>query len=172
MARKALLVGINRYPDPENRLNGCVNDVRQVRALLQQHYGFDRPSAFDILLDAQATTAAIRAALGRLVAGARPGDLLVFHYSGHGSQVPDRDGDETADGLDEIICPYDLDWRHPIKDDDLYWRALTNNLRFLLCVPVMIAISIALPTRPIGTSPRLGDAPRHPLVVRFPVAWP
>jgi hypothetical protein len=91
-----------------------------MRTLLQQHYGFDRPSAFDVLLDAQATTAAIRAGLGRLVAGAKPGDLLVFHYSGHGSQVPDRDGDETADGLDEILCPYDLDWRHPIKDDDLY----------------------------------------------------
>ena len=119
MSRRALLVGINRYPDPAHRLNGCVNDARQVRALLLQHYGFE-PSALTLLLDAQATTGAIRSGLRWLVEGARPGDVLVFHYSGHGSQVPDRDGDETADGLDEIICPYDLDWDDPIADDDLH----------------------------------------------------
>ena len=50
----------------------------------------------------------------------QPGDVLVFHYSGHGSQVPDRHGDEVDDGLDEIICPYDLDWDDPFTDDDLY----------------------------------------------------
>jgi hypothetical protein len=33
--------------------------------------------------------------------------------------VPDRNGDETTDRLDEILCPYDLDWDHPITDDDL-----------------------------------------------------
>ena len=120
IARKALLVGLNRYPDPAHTLHGCVNDVRQMRALLQQHFGFDTPGSVSVLLDAQATTAAIRAGLRALVAGARPGDVLVFHYSGHGSQVPDTDGDEKTDGLDEIICPFDLDWRDPITDDDLY----------------------------------------------------
>jgi hypothetical protein len=33
--------------------------------------------------------------------------------------VPDRDGDETTDRQDEILCPYDLDWNHPLTDDDL-----------------------------------------------------
>jgi hypothetical protein len=33
--------------------------------------------------------------------------------------VPDRNGDETTDRLDEILCPYDLDWEHPLTDDDL-----------------------------------------------------
>jgi len=119
MSRRALLVGINRYPDPAHALNGCVNDVQQVRALLRQHYAFG-DAALTVLIDGRATTAGIRAGLRWLVEGARAGDVLVFHYSGHGSQVPDRDGDETADGLDEIICPYDLDWDDPIADDDLH----------------------------------------------------
>ena len=46
--------------------------------------------------------------------------MLLFHYSGHGSQVDDRHGDELDDNLDEIICPYDLDWDRPFTDDDLY----------------------------------------------------
>ena len=55
------------------------------------------------------------------IARAQPGDVLVFYYSGHGSQVRDRNGDELTDGLDEIICPYDMDWDRGtyILDDDL-----------------------------------------------------
>jgi hypothetical protein len=72
-----------------------------------------------ILTDARATTKAILDGLAWLTAGASPGDSLVFHYSGHGSQVPDTSGDEATDRLDEILCPYDLDWKHPLTDDDL-----------------------------------------------------
>jgi hypothetical protein len=118
MVRKALLVGINRYPDPANRLHGCVNDIRQVEALLRGPFGFPA-EGITILRDAAATTAAIRGELARLTAGSGDGDVLVFHYSGHGSQVPDRSGDETTDRLDEVLCPYDLDWDDPLSDDDL-----------------------------------------------------
>jgi hypothetical protein len=118
MTRKALLVGLNRYPDPENALRGCLNDVKQMSRMLEDHFGFDRTGDVRTLTDHQATTDAIRRGLAWLVGGAAAGDVLVFHYSGHGSQVPDRDGDED-DGLDEIICPYDLDWDHPFSDDDL-----------------------------------------------------
>ena len=117
--RKALLVGINRYPDPGNELKGCVNDVRQMADTLQSRYGFPGDGNLRILTDAHATTKAILDGLAWLTAGASPGDSLVFHYSGHGSQVPDRNGDETTDRLDEILCPYDLDWDHPLTDDDL-----------------------------------------------------
>ena len=117
--RKALLVGINRYPDPGNELKGCVNDVRQMADTLKRRYGFPADGNLRTLTDARATTKAILDGLAWLAAGASPGDSLVFHYSGHGSQVPDRNGDETTDLLDEILCPYDLDWDHPLTDDDL-----------------------------------------------------
>jgi hypothetical protein len=117
--KKALLVGINRYPDPGNELKGCVNDVRQMADTLKGRYGFPGDGNLRILTDARATTKAILDGLAWLTAGASPGDSLVFHYSGHGSQVPDRNGDETTDRLDEILCPYDLDWDHPLTDDDL-----------------------------------------------------
>jgi hypothetical protein len=120
MAKKALLVGLNHYPDPENTLKGCVNDVRQVSDLLCSHFGFAADGAIRLLTDARATTGAIVNRLHWLLDGATAGDVLVFHYSGHGSQVPDRHGDELDDGLDEIICPYDVDWNDPFTDDDLF----------------------------------------------------
>lgn len=40
------------------------------------------------------------AAMKWLVSGARAGDHLFLHYSGHGSQTEDTDGDEL-DGKDE-----------------------------------------------------------------------
>src|SRR5262249_25973007 len=33
--RRALLVGINNYPDPANQLEGCINDVFLISAALQ-----------------------------------------------------------------------------------------------------------------------------------------
>ena len=54
-----------------------------------------------------------------LIAKGGAGDTLTFHYSGHGSQVRNTEGDELTDRLDEIICPWDFDWCGTfIKDDD------------------------------------------------------
>lgn len=119
MNRRAFLVGLNRYPDPRNNLKGCVNDVLLMAKTLREQYGFSDPADIKLLTDERATTANIRKGLEWLVADASAGDSLVFHYSGHGSQVRDVHGDELSDNLDEIICPYDLDWDHPFTDDDL-----------------------------------------------------
>ncbi len=118
MAKRALSIGIN-YPGTANELRGCVNDSLMVEKLLRDHYGFED---ITLLLDNDATTANMRAALHELVKGATPGDILFFHYSGHGSQLPDKavDDDFEPDGLDEILCPVDLDWRTKvIRDDEL-----------------------------------------------------
>lgn len=161
MARKALLVGLNIYPDPAHALRGCLNDVRQVRAALREHLGFADPSCLRVLTDRGATTGAIKEGLGWLVSDAAPGDVLVFHYSGHGSQVRDRDGDERSDDLDEIICPYDLDWRHPFTDDDLH-AALRG-------VPPGVNLTVVLDCCHSGTGLREISSLRGTATVSVPV---
>jgi hypothetical protein len=122
--RRALLVGVNEYPklDPRYRLHGCVNDVEAMAHILETVAGFPR-DAITLLRDQEATRDRILEELGRLSDEAEPGDIVVFQFSGHGSQMTDREGDE-ADGLDETIVPYDSGRRpHPnrdITDDEIY----------------------------------------------------
>ena len=112
--RTALCVGIDAYPEP-NRLSGCVSDARRWEALLKQQLGFQ-----DVLRleDREATRDRILGELKRLVSQARPGDVLAFHYSGHGTTLADDDGDEE-DGYDEAMVPVDFGDGYFIRDDDL-----------------------------------------------------
>jgi uncharacterized caspase-like protein len=66
-----------------------------------------RPTKSNILL-----------AMRWLVYGCSSGDSLVFHFSGHGTQVDDQDDDEL-DGKDEAICPLDGDLNGYIRDDEI-----------------------------------------------------
>jgi len=115
MAKRALLVGINRYRIPGADLRGCVNDVKNLKSVLTHYSGF-ADKDIQTLTDLQATKKAMQSAITKLIGKARAGDVLLLHYSGHGSNVPDRNGDE-ADGRDEILCPTDLDWQDPLLDD-------------------------------------------------------
>jgi hypothetical protein len=119
MKCKALLVGINRYRLAGADLQGCVNDVSNIRDVLLKYFGFS-VSNVRVIVDERATKKAMVERLLWLVKGAKAGDRLLFHYSGHGSQVRDRDGDELKDRLDEILCPHDMDWDDAyITDDEL-----------------------------------------------------
>jgi hypothetical protein len=69
---------------------------------------------------AHPTRANILRAMQWLVADARPNDNLFFHYSGHGGQTEDLDGDEE-DGYDETIYPVDFKQAGQIIDDEMHW---------------------------------------------------
>ena len=104
----ALLVGINEYPSDGlfAPLNGCVNDVELQYHLLVHRFGFN-PSDIVKLTDAQATRQGILTAFEEhLIGQARPGDVVVFHFSGHGSRVVDPDQD-FPDGLNSTLVPVD-----------------------------------------------------------------
>jgi metacaspase-1 len=116
---RALLVGINTYPGAP--LAGCVNDVVDMADFLVKSCAV-KESAIRLLVDGRATTQAILERLKWLVGGAKAGDRLLFHYSGHGAQVATRAGSGEVDGLDEVICPVDFDWSdaHLIRDKDFF----------------------------------------------------
>ncbi|HEY9889336.1 MAG TPA: caspase family protein [Candidatus Obscuribacterales bacterium] len=104
----ALLVGINDYPQDGlfAPLNGCVNDVELQYHLLVHRFGF-HPDDIIKLTDQQATRAAILTAFEEhLIKQAKPGDVAVFHFSGHGSRVVDPDQD-FPDGLNSTLVPVD-----------------------------------------------------------------
>jgi len=125
MAKRALLIGINHYQIPGADLRGCVNDVEDLRAALVEFHGFAK-SDIDMLVDDKATKKAMEAGIRKLVKDSKKGDIAVLHYSGHGSNVPD-DNDDEADGRDEILCPTNLDWDDPFRDDWL--RQTLDGLR-------------------------------------------
>lgn len=107
--KRALLVGIN-YVGTGNELRGCINDAHNMQALLTAH-GF---SDITLVLEKDATTAGIITALNALIQGVVPGDVIVFFYSGHGSQLPSN---SEPDGFEEIICPIDLNWMDKVITD-------------------------------------------------------
>jgi Caspase domain/Domain of unknown function (DUF4384) len=87
----ALLVGINQYPDSKRfrDLSGCVQDVELQKNLLKYRFGFQESDILT-LTNAQATRKGIIEAFDRhLIQQAKPGDVVVFHFSGHGSLVND-----------------------------------------------------------------------------------
>lgn len=118
MTKKALVVGIDKYKNPSWNLEGCTMDAAVMSGMLQDHFNF--PCDYvRVLMDERATKAAMLERLDWLVRDAKAGDILVFFYAGHGSQVRDRDGDELEDAMDEILCPHDLNWDDPLTDDIL-----------------------------------------------------
>ncbi len=106
--KRALLVGINnyKYSDKISPLAGSLNDVEDMRQVLIGKFEFP-PENILVLKDSQATHAAIMSAIQtHLIDKTQPGDIVVFDYSGHGSQMKDVTGKKSS-GLDETIVPYD-----------------------------------------------------------------
>lgn len=120
----ALLVGAGNYPPASgwSTLNAATGVQMMRTTLLQQ--GFQDGDIL-VLTDAAATREGIaRAFQHHLIQQSAPGDIAVFHFYGHGYQVPDDNGDEI-DGADEAIAPYDSEkpvagqQKNLIRDDEL-----------------------------------------------------
>ncbi|KAH6853118.1 metacaspase-1 [Chaetomium sp. MPI-CAGE-AT-0009] len=121
--RKALLIGIN-YFGQKGELRGCINDVKNLSAYLMENHGYKREDMVTLTDDQQnpvlqPTKENIIRAMGWLVNGAQPNDALFLHYSGHGGQTEDLDGDED-DGYDEVIYPVDFKTAGHIVDDQIH----------------------------------------------------
>jgi len=150
-SRRALCVGINNYKNyPGSALQGCVNDVEDMKHVLTTYLGFTDEDIV-VLTDAKATKAAIMKELANMVDGAKKGkySFLVFSQSSHGTQVPDTSGDEP-DRADEAFCPHDLaqkgnnwDPAHVITDDELH--------DLFVALPANVLLEVFLDTCHSGT---------------------
>jgi hypothetical protein len=112
--KRALMIGIN-YVGTPYQLNGCINDVASMSAKLRSDYGFANITTLTDETPVKPTRVNILSEFTKLLVNAQSGDLLFVLYSGHGSNVIDKNGDE-ADGRDEMIITSDL---KGILDDDL-----------------------------------------------------
>lgn len=103
----ALLVGIDRYSYSKN-LSGCATDVELQRELLVRRFGFHQDDVL-VLTDQQATREDIETAfIEHLIEQAKEGDVVVFHFSGYGSQVkipPASEG--LSERLVKSLLPFD-----------------------------------------------------------------
>jgi len=139
--KKALIVGIN-YLGTGVQLGGCINDAKAQHDTLLRHFGFKEGNVrllTDDNDDAKPTKENMLEAMHWLMRDAREGDVLFFHFSGHGSQVTDPTGQE-ADGKNECLCPVDCmgkPWPAAVIVDDylnqLFFENLPEGVR-LTCV--------------------------------------
>lgn len=119
--KKALLIGIN-YINSNVQLNGCIEDIMNMSAVLQNTYYYDQ---ITMLRDDTTNTSImptrknILTALSNLISNSANCSEIWIHYSGHGSRVPDYNRDETS-GYDSVIVPIDFMNAGFIVDDDLY----------------------------------------------------
>lgn len=126
--RHALVIGIESYPGfgPESQLAGAVRDAQIMAELLIERYSFV-PDNVLRLFEAEATRGNILDALDKLRRRVDTGDQVLVFFSGHGSQMTDREGDE-GDGLDETLVPCDSGRddaeNRDISDDEInHWAA-------------------------------------------------
>ncbi|MGA7179830.1 MAG: alkaline phosphatase family protein [Thiobacillaceae bacterium] len=159
---RALLVGINDYPDPKNQLHGCVNDTFLVSSVLQD-LGVEAEE-IRLVLDDRATRSGILSRLEWLMDGVRPGDTRIFFYSGHGAQIPSYNNRSVPDEMHETLVPYDFDWspEHAFMDDDFrkFYSQLPYDTHFFVAFDCCHAGGMARGRfRPRGIDPP--DDVRH-----------
>ncbi len=107
--RLALIAGVGQYKNkavPD--LDGPPNDAKRFYNLLTEKNGYDFPAEnVCLLLNEEASTANFKQAFDKaLVERARADDVAVIFFAGHGSQAPDKNGDE-ADNFDETLMFHD-----------------------------------------------------------------
>ena len=163
--KRALLVGINDYKSI-NDLQGCINDVTNVRHILKTYFGFTN-NDIRVLTDERATKKNILYRLEKMVKGAKSGDMIVFHFSGHGSQIRDRDDDELNDHMDELICPYNMNWDDGYITDDML-RGILDQLETEVKMEIILdSCHSGSGTRDMVLDPPGGSGPKVLFKNRF-----
>lgn len=123
MTKRALLIGINYASIPDITLNGCIDDIINMRNVLIDAYDY-QSSNIVLLRDDnsdpmfQPTFTNIMNQLKLLATYSTPQDEIWFHYSGHGSLIQ-KLNDTNPNSVDNILVPLDYPTNGFIREDDL-----------------------------------------------------
>jgi len=131
----AVIVGIENYESITD-LSYTIDDAVDMKDVLVS-YGNWNSSNIELLTDKMASKTGINTAIANMASKSDADDVCLFFFSGHGSRIPDDDGDEgKADRYDEVICPYDTtgDLENVISDDELgtWLSAYSGNVVVIL----------------------------------------
>jgi hypothetical protein len=129
----SLHVGINHYDSKAYGRKGqvllnlpsCHHDAK-AKKKIAEHFGYEQSI---LLLNEDATAEKVLAGIDDAADSLENGDIFFLSFSGHGTRVPDRNGDED-DGYDEAWCLYD----RTIVDDELFekWKSFRPGVRILV----------------------------------------
>lgn len=109
--KRALIIGLGKYEDRAwGKINGD-RDVPLVASMLKKA----RFNTIITLVNSQATKKKIISALNSLALQSKESDIIYIHFSGHGQQMTDLNGDEE-DRKDESWIPYDA-YKKPCNKD-------------------------------------------------------
>jgi hypothetical protein len=118
----ALVIGIDNYTYVPT-LDGARNDAADITQALK------RSGAAEVitLLDKDATKANVLGAWQSLLSKAKPGDVILLSYAGHGAQAPERNKGEESDHLDEfwVLAGFNPQnvrgtWQETVFDNELF----------------------------------------------------
>ena len=125
-----VFVGIADYEGDDSDLPNCDQDAQTLYDIFTRQFGMAREDAV-LLTNDEATMESVMEAVERIGRRAGPDDMLIFFYSGHGSQFEGTADSQDPDGVHETLNVFDGD----ISDDD--FAAAINTSDAGLCLVVL-----------------------------------
>lgn len=177
-----LVIGIDNYTGLAPKLQGAVNDARDVADALTKSGARE----VKLLIDGAANRDAIMAAWDALLGRAKKGDILIFHYAGHGGQEPEHVKGSEATGYDStlLLPAFDIQGegtRERLIDDELGWMFKRASDAGITVLVVIDACHSGSMTRAFDNAavakPRVRAATYPPILITddrlppFPPAW-
>jgi len=125
--KEALLVGVSNYGgDPRNDLMGIDLDINNMKRVFNS-FGFD---SIKVLYNQESLQ--IADYLKSYARNLNSNDTFALYYSGHGSFVADKNGDEVDDHKDEVLVLSDGVRNIPFIDDNLNYYLNSIKARKLI----------------------------------------
>lgn len=125
----ALVIGIGAYGGGITPLQSAAADATRLANILKQQHGY----AVTLLVDAQATRAALAQAFAALPAQCKPDDRVLIYFAGHGQTLDTQEG--SAEGY---LIPADADRTR--TDSWLPYAELMGALEQLSCRHMLLIL--------------------------------